>query len=259
MTPSAPRAFTAPAAILACAALAPAQTLFSDNFNAGASPQWSNERGAWVASGGAYAATQPSNAPPTLTTVPYVVGDCDVEVDVIDVIDGGIWMHVDQGAQNGVLLVTGGYAQTGTGFYWHTVTGGSYSPILNPTGPLFAQMDDLHLRITARGATYALYLNGNPQPVTTLTLPQARTGVVGLYDYAAGAESFDNFVLSAACYANCDASTTAPVLNVLDFNCFLNRFSAGDSYANCDGSTTAPVLNVLDFNCFLNRFSAGCS
>jgi probable HAF family extracellular repeat protein len=61
-----------------------------------------------------------------------------------------------------------------------------------------------------------------------------------------------------ACYANCDASTTAPVLNVLDFNCFLNRFSSGDSYANCDGSTTAPVLNVLDFNCFLNRFSAGC-
>jgi probable HAF family extracellular repeat protein len=62
----------------------------------------------------------------------------------------------------------------------------------------------------------------------------------------------------AACYANCDASTAAPVLNVLDFNCFLNRFSSGDSYANCDGSTAAPVLNVLDFNCFLNRFTSGC-
>jgi hypothetical protein len=61
-----------------------------------------------------------------------------------------------------------------------------------------------------------------------------------------------------ACYANCDGSTIAPVLNVLDFNCFLNRFSSGDSYANCDGSTIAPALNVLDFNCFLNRFSAGC-
>jgi hypothetical protein len=64
---------------------------------------------------------------------------------------------------------------------------------------------------------------------------------------------------AAACYANCDGSTTAPVLNVLDFTCFLNRFAAGDSYANCDGSTTAPVLNVLDFTCFLNRFAAGCS
>jgi hypothetical protein len=63
---------------------------------------------------------------------------------------------------------------------------------------------------------------------------------------------------AAPCYANCDGSTSAPVLNVLDFNCFLNRFSAGDAYANCDGSTVVPVLNVLDFNCFLNRFTAGC-
>ncbi len=30
-------------------------------------------------------------------------------------------------------------------------------------------------------------------------------------------------------------------------------------YPNCDGSTTAPVLNALDFACFLNRFAAGCS
>ena len=62
----------------------------------------------------------------------------------------------------------------------------------------------------------------------------------------------------APCYPNCDGSTVQPILNVLDFNCFLNRFSAGASYANCDGSTVPPVLNVLDFNCFLNRFSAGC-
>jgi hypothetical protein len=63
---------------------------------------------------------------------------------------------------------------------------------------------------------------------------------------------------SASCYANCDNSTVAPVLNVLDFSCFLNKFAAGDPYANCDGSTTAPVLNVLDFACFLNKFAAGC-
>jgi len=46
---------------------------------------------------------------------------------------------------------------------------------------------------------------------------------------------------------------------VLDFNCFLNAFSSGQTYANCDNSTTPPVLNVLDFNCFLNKFSLGCS
>jgi hypothetical protein len=61
------------------------------------------------------------------------------------------------------------------------------------------------------------------------------------------------------CYPNCDGSTVVPFLNVLDFNCFLNKFAAGNTYANCDGSTIAPVLNVLDFNCFLNKFAAGCS
>jgi hypothetical protein len=61
-----------------------------------------------------------------------------------------------------------------------------------------------------------------------------------------------------SCYANCDGSTTVPVLNVADFTCFLNRFAAGESYANCDNSTSQPVLNVADFTCFLNSFAAGC-
>jgi hypothetical protein len=60
------------------------------------------------------------------------------------------------------------------------------------------------------------------------------------------------------CYPNCDHSSVPPLLNVLDFNCFLNAFAAGLGSANCDGSTTPPVLNVLDFNCFLNAFAAGC-
>jgi hypothetical protein len=61
-----------------------------------------------------------------------------------------------------------------------------------------------------------------------------------------------------ACYVNCDASTTPPVLNINDFLCFLNRYAAGDVYANCDGSTTPPIMNVLDFICFQSRFAAGC-
>ncbi len=61
-----------------------------------------------------------------------------------------------------------------------------------------------------------------------------------------------------SCYANCDNSTTQPILNVLDFSCFLNKFAAGDPYANCDNSTTPPVLNVVDFSCFLNKFAVGC-
>ena len=60
------------------------------------------------------------------------------------------------------------------------------------------------------------------------------------------------------CYANCDGSTVAPVLNVNDFTCFLNRYAAAESWANCDAGTVAPVLNVNDFTCFLNRYAAGC-
>jgi hypothetical protein len=79
------------------------------------------------------------------------------------------------------------------------------------------------------------------------------------------AESSPNYFFHAVmwigtdpCYPNCDQSTVSPILNVLDFNCFLNKFASGDPYANCDGSTTQPKLNVLDFNCFLNRFVNGC-
>jgi hypothetical protein len=69
------------------------------------------------------------------------------------------------------------------------------------------------------------------------------------------------------CYANCDESTTPPILNVEDFVCFINRFAEGIAlspaqqlthYANCDNSTTEPILNVEDFICFINEFAAGC-
>ncbi|MFN0130999.1 MAG: beta-propeller fold lactonase family protein [Phycisphaerales bacterium] len=68
----------------------------------------------------------------------------------------------------------------------------------------------------------------------------------------------DGDVGDPACYANCDGSVVPPVLNVNDFNCFLNKFGAGDPGANCDQSQIPPILNVNDFVCFVNRFSAGC-
>ena len=57
------------------------------------------------------------------------------------------------------------------------------------------------------------------------------------------------------CYANCDLSTSSPLLNVNDFLCFLNAFARQDPYANCDGNE---VLNAADFQCFMNRFATGC-
>jgi len=61
-----------------------------------------------------------------------------------------------------------------------------------------------------------------------------------------------------ACYANCDGSTSTPVLSAADFTCFLTKFRASDAYANCDGSTSTPVLSAADFTCFLTKFRAGC-
>jgi hypothetical protein len=60
------------------------------------------------------------------------------------------------------------------------------------------------------------------------------------------------------CYANCDHSLEAPILNVQDFTCFLQEFATGRLYANCDGSTSPPALNVQDFTCFLQQYAAGC-
>jgi murein tripeptide amidase MpaA len=72
---------------------------------------------------------------------------------------------------------------------------------------------------------------------------------------------------AGSCYANCDGSTTEPVLNIDDFACFINSFALAQalpheqqvtSYANCDGSTVEPALNIDDFACFINAFALGC-
>jgi hypothetical protein len=60
------------------------------------------------------------------------------------------------------------------------------------------------------------------------------------------------------CPVNLDCSTGAPLLDTGDLLAFIELFRAHDGRANCDGSTIPPMLNVLDFNCFLNRFAAGC-
>jgi hypothetical protein len=58
------------------------------------------------------------------------------------------------------------------------------------------------------------------------------------------------------CYPDCDG---VGGLTANDFQCFLTRFVQADTYANCDNSTTPPVLSANDFVCFLNSYVAGCS
>ncbi len=61
------------------------------------------------------------------------------------------------------------------------------------------------------------------------------------------------------CAANCDGSSTLPILTANDFQCFLNLYAAGDPNANCDASTATPILTANDFQCFLNKYAAGCT
>jgi len=125
--------------------------------------------------------------------------------------------------------------------------------------PLWSDLQIAPFPLPCGGAAYA----STPAAAQTLVTVAPCPGV-GTYQIrcivssACGSVISSEATYTARCYANCDCTTTAPVLNVSDFVCFLNKYAAGDPYANCDGSTTAPVLNVNDFICFQTKYAAGC-
>jgi len=178
-----------------------AAVLFEDDFDGGADPLWGNEVGNWTVTAGRYHAANPNNNPPTASTLPFDLTDFVVDVDVIDIQDGGIWLRAETSETtgymvNGILLVTGGSGGANSGFYWHTFDNGGYSPALNPspTGLFDPGVSDVSLQVRVTGDTYELFLNGSPTPVTTLTTSARPSGRVGLYDYSN--QAFDNFVLT---------------------------------------------------------------
>jgi hypothetical protein len=174
--------------------------------------------------------------------------------------------YADAGGAPGAMLSTQDVmAFTETQFYVH--------PSLNWPGYHYTLTLNQPFAVPGAGqywvATVAIldFGGGSPEPqwgwvaATTTSPPLAHQSSFG----GPFTQQFNDvaFVLNGTaggggCYANCDNSTAAPVLNVADFTCFLQRFAAGESYANCDGSTAQPVLNVADFTCFLQRFAAGC-
>jgi hypothetical protein len=146
----------------------------------------------------------------------------------------------------------------------------SYRKRVDPGGPavveLPATFPDNPSTVTYNvvSAPAQATIGGGGMNYRVITVPAGATGTDTLRftvtnPSGTSATATVTLVYGEACYANCDGSTTAPVLNVADFTCFLQRFAAGESYANCDGSTTVPVLNVADFTCFLQRFATGCN
>jgi uncharacterized membrane protein len=102
------------------------------------------------------------------------------------------------------------------------------------------------------------------QPAHSWTIIDAHgvneSGLIAATGYAVNPAQSHALILTpvAPCYANCDGSTTAPILNIADFVCFQAEFAAGDTRADCDHSTSPPILSIADFVCFQQAFAAGC-
>jgi hypothetical protein len=191
-------------ALLVTAATACAQTtVFTDNFNSGASSLWNNLRGNWISTGGVYYAQAPNNNPLTHSAVPFELIDCTIDVDINNVADGGIWMHTDDAGQNGILLVTGGNgwglglrnADSGRSLYWHEVINNGYSPPLNQAFDVFPNpgAENTHIRVQVTGNVYSAYVNGSTNATTTLVNSTYPSGRAGLYDFSS--QTFDNVVI----------------------------------------------------------------
>jgi len=175
-----------------------AAVLFFDDFQAGARPDWGNERGGWYASGGLYNAASPSATPPaysSVTTLPDLT-DFTVDLDIINFWDGGVFLRssFDSGTQwpSGVaLIVIGDYRRQ---VYWHIVTGNTWGGVINAAALPSGLGPDVHVRVEVEGDTYSAYLNDALTPITTLTYNGFSSGRVGLYDYSG--QTFDNVRIS---------------------------------------------------------------
>ncbi len=118
----------------------------------------------------------------------------------------------------------------GLGWRSHEVTSGTLSGL----GVVFTST--MRVRFTANDA--------NPQSIVE-----------------AGIDAFavSSIACESSCYADCDPSTGAGVLDIFDFLCFQNAFVAGDPYAcDCDTSTGPAVCDIFDFLCFQSAFVGGC-
>jgi hypothetical protein len=178
-------------------------TIFTDNFDPGPSPLWTDLRGDWVGSNGVYFAKLPNNNPVTYTGVPFILTDFTVSVDINGVADGGIWLDSDAAGVNGILLVTGGNGYgggarggiAGTSLYWHQVVNNVFSTMLNEVDNVFTDpgVENVQVEVQVSGNVYSAYVNGSATPVTSLTNSTFSCGRVALYDYSS--QTFSNFVI----------------------------------------------------------------
>jgi hypothetical protein len=193
----------AAAALLIATGVAAAESTWRDNFDQGQQLPWTSVRGNWIASDGTYAAQQPGSSPVTAALLPYDLSDFSIEVDLIQPVDGGLWLRANADATSGVLLVV--FANR---MYWHVIA----DPVTGPwTIHGFAWISPAlgsganRIRVTGHGPILRAYVNGAPVATSTLDLTTVTNppgtdflrGRVGLYDNAAPGTLFDNLRLEA--------------------------------------------------------------
>ena len=89
----------------------------------------------------------------------------------------------------------------------------------------------------------------------SLSAPSPLFYQCGLHEYM----GYRIELLDPPCYADCDTSTGAGMLDIFDFLCFQNSFVNTEPYAcDCDTSTGVLVCDIFDFLCFQNSYVGGC-
>jgi hypothetical protein len=202
------------------------------------------------------------------------------QIDFMPAVSAGTPITVDVYIRDGTYIGFDMFpAEWDTHYTIHTTSLGNLSTsaltaieLPSPLGIAAHQTAGIYIVGTVGGYRYRSSTTQNPVNDDTLTLfsDLARTEPFGGSASTrrfAGSIHYIHGSPTPACYANCDGSTTEPILNVEDFTCFINEFAQAQAlphpqqvthYANCDNSTTEPALNVEDFICFIDQFAQGC-
>lgn len=209
-------------------------TIFTDNFDSGASPLWGNDSGSWVASNGVYYVTAPDNFPAAVSSLPFNLTDFTLDLDINGVTDGGIFLRSTPepgtavGIQ-GVLLVL----NAGSEWFDVVTNGTAYGPQLNQVTAPYAAGSNPHFHIEVSGNTYSVFSNGSATPDDTLTTSVFTSGGIALYSNSG--QTFDNVVLQVP--TNCGPATATPEV--------VNGFVVGATvtYGGC-GYTNTPLVLI---------------
>lgn len=171
----------------------PPAALFVDEFETTPSLLWNHESGSWSVAAGAYDSTSQNSGQLSLSSLPFVLEDLVLNVDVNHQADGGIWLR-SINSRNGVFLRMTRNGDGQNGFAWEVFEGGQITDSKDwaPSG-VPVDLATVRLTVTATDNQFAIYVDGSGEPISTFTSDKFPRGRVALAD--GSGQSFDNFSL----------------------------------------------------------------